>query len=101
MNFDILANFKQKFYNPIIPQTLKIGYGEVLMPKENLVFMLSKLKEVLKNKGGGDIIEFGVYRGGSIIFFAKILNHAARDDIVFGIEKNHLHADELPPMQFN
>ena len=83
-----LRNLIKKFYNPIIPQTLKIGYGEVLMPKENLVFMLSKLKEVLKNKGG-DIIEFGVYKGGSIIFFAKIL-------MELNIKKNKLLILQAP-----
>src|SRR3989344_5681551 len=81
-----LRNLIKKFYNPIIPQTLKIGYGEVLMPKENLVFMLSKLKEVLKNKGG-DIIEFGVYKGGSIIFFAKILMELnIKNRVIYGLD---------------
>ena len=48
-----LRKVAKLFYNPIIPQTLKIDYGEVLMPKDNLDFMLSKLREVLKNKRGG------------------------------------------------
>ena len=74
------------FYNPIIPETLKIDYGEILMPKENLDFMLSKLKEILNQSIEGNLIEFGVYKGGSLMQFAKILKEYDNFKVIFGLD---------------
>lgn len=57
------------------------------MPEENEAFMLSKLKEILNNKIKGDLIEFGVYKGGSIIAFAKLLKESnIKDKVIYGLD---------------
>ncbi len=81
-----LRNLIKKFYNPIIPQTLKVNYGERLMPEENEKFMLDKLKEVLDHKVEGDLIKFGVYKGGSIVSFAKFLKGLNINKKVYGLD---------------
>src|SRR3989344_1188201 len=74
------------FYNPIIPIVSKVGYGEDLNPEETY-FLCSRLKEVLDKKVKGDIIEFGVYKGGTTLKMAKILiNSSERDKIVYGLD---------------
>ena len=75
------------FYNPIIPETLKLDYGQRLMDEKNERFMVDKLKSVLLNNTPGEIIEFGVYRGGSIISLAKCLKELKiKNKVVYGLD---------------
>src|SRR3989344_1439487 len=83
----------KRFYNPVIPGISKMDYGEISMSKESLNLMLDKLYEVLKNNIKGDLIEFGVYKGGSIIQFAKVLKELNSNKLIYGLDT----FEGLPP----
>ena len=49
-----IRNIIKKFYDPIIPEISKVDYGEILMPKENLGFMLKALIKISNDKIEGE-----------------------------------------------
>lgn len=60
------------FYNPVIPCVQKLDYGERVMSEQEEAFFINKLKEIKDIEG--DVIEFGVFRGGSLLAMARNTN---------------------------
>lgn len=99
-----IRNVIKIFYNPIIPMVSKLDYGEDINPEETN-FLCSKLKEVLDNRISGDIIEFGVYRGGTTLRMAKILINSLKKNnkIIYGLDTfkglpEHSDKDNVNPL---
>ena len=59
----------KKVYNPVILPIIKVDYGERVMSEQEEIFFINKLKEA--DKIDGDIIELGVFRGGSLMAMAR------------------------------
>lgn len=73
------------FYNPIIPTTEKMKYGEDSYP-EATELMCKKLKEIIDKKIEGDIIEFGTYKGGTTLRLAKTLKQLNSSKIIYSLD---------------
>ena len=67
-----LRSIIKKVYAPVILPITKVNYGERVMSIDEETFFVNKLKEV--EKIDGDVIEFGVFRGGSLLSMARNTN---------------------------
>ena len=67
-----LRKIIKKFYSPKIYIPNKVGYGERVMSEQEEEFFISKLKSVESIEG--DVVEFGVFKGGSLLAMAKNTN---------------------------
>lgn len=79
----------------IIPPTsgLRCRYGDTLIADKHIGRLLDCLKRCIKLKG--NIIEFGVFRGGSLIRMGKLLEEHSSNKAIFGLDtfEGHPYTD--------
>ncbi len=71
-----------------------VPYGKTVIPENRLNFLAEKCRSVLE-KTPGNVIEIGVYRGGTIIALAKQLRDICPEFVVFGVDtfSGHPYSD--------
>jgi len=74
-----------------------VEYGQTIIPKTRLDFLYEKCKETLINTPG-NVLEVGVYKGGTLSVLAKAVQEVCPDRIVFGIDtfEGHPYSDGHP-----
>ena len=78
-----IRKFIKLFYNPIIPTISKVNYGEDSDPKVTNM-MCEKLGDIINCDG--DIIEFGCYKCGATIKFAKVLKKNNSNKKIYALD---------------
>lgn len=63
-----------------------VEYGESLVPKEKLDFIIALVQKQILEGVEGDIIECGMYKGGSTIKIAEKVRELNSDKLVFGLD---------------
>jgi len=74
-----------------------VPYGNTVIPQNRLEFLASKCKETL-TRLPGNVVEVGVYRGGTLIELAKVVRDVCPDKKVYGIDtfEGHPYTDGHP-----
>lgn len=62
-----------------------VPYGETVIPENRLKFLAQKCREVLEQTPG-NVIEVGVYRGGTLVELAKVVRDVCPSNKVYGID---------------
>jgi O-methyltransferase len=74
-----------------------VPYGHTVIPDNRLEYLVKKCEQTLK-KVPGNILEIGVYRGGTIIRLSKILKDTCPEFIAIGVDTftGHPYTDNHP-----
>jgi len=74
-----------------------VPYGETVIPQNRLEFLTQKCREVLQ-KVPGNVLEIGVYKGGTIIGLAKQVQDVCPSCKVYGVDtfSGHPYTDGHP-----
>jgi len=74
-----------------------VPYGETVIPANRLEYLAQKCQETLK-KTPGNVLEVGVYRGGTLIALAQVLKEVCPQFKVYGIDtfSGHPYTDGHP-----
>jgi O-methyltransferase len=74
-----------------------VAYGETVIPENRLKYLAWKCKETLK-RNPGNVLEVGVYRGGTLIALAEALKETCPEYKVYGIDTflGHPYTDDHP-----
>jgi O-methyltransferase len=72
-------------------------YGQSVIPKNRLEFLVSKCAETLR-RVPGNVIEVGVYKGGSLVRLAGVLRDTCPEYKIYGIDTftGHPYTDGHP-----
>ena len=84
----------KRFYTPY--NILPCRFGESLIKPEKIQFLLFLLQNQIYKKIKGDVIEMGVFRGGSIIKMGLKLKELQSNKLIYGIDtfEGHPHSSE-------
>lgn len=74
-----------------------VPYGESVIPQNRLDYLSEKCEDTLR-RIPGNVLEVGVYKGGSIIQLAKVLKQVCPEYKVYGIDtfSGHPYSDGHP-----
>ena len=72
--------------DPLYKQALALSSGRTVVSEDNRINIFLILRFFLDQIGGGDIIEFGSYRGGNAIFMAHIVGELYPGTRVYALD---------------
>jgi O-methyltransferase len=74
-----------------------VDYGETVIPQNRLLYLYEKCKNAL-SKTPGNVVEVGVYKGGTLLMLAKALKEVCPQYRVYGIDnfEGHPYSDGHP-----
>lgn len=84
----------------VLPQSLYYpGYGDSTLNEKKIRNIVSLLDECLQEKLEGNVIECGVFRGGSLIQIGLKLKQVSPEKILFGVDTFEGHPYNTPEDQ--
>lgn len=94
-----VKNFIKKIYTPY--SLFPCRFGESLLKPDRLRFLLFLLQNQIYKKINGDVIEVGVFRGGSIIKMGLKLKELKSNKIIYGVDtfEGHPYSSEEDIME--
>ncbi len=74
-----------------------VPYGTTVIPQNRLAYLVGKCKETLR-RNPGNVLEVGVYRGGTLIALAEAMREVCPEYTVYGIDTfaGHPYSDGHP-----